>query len=207
MARVFEHDHILQLAKFASVPVINGLSDFNHPCQALTDVLTIREHYTQLKDLRVTFIGDGNNVAVSLMFACAKLGIHFTLSAPEGYQISPDIVTRAEAFADTTGSTIHVITDPRQAIKDAQVVYTDAWVSMGQEEEIKKRSQIFPPYQVNGDLLSGADPGAIVMHCLPAHRGEEITDPVADGPHSVIFQQAENRMHAQKAILVHLLVE
>ncbi len=207
MARVFEHDHILQLAKYASVPVINGLSDFNHPCQAMADVLTIREHFIKLEDLHVTFFGDGNNVAVSLMFACAKLGMHFTISAPEGYQISPDIVTEAEVFASKTGSTIQAITDPHQAIKDAQIVYTDTWVSMGQEEETKKRSQIFPPYQVNDELLAGADPGVIVLHCLPAHRGEEITDSVADGPHSVIFQQAENRMHAQKAILVHLLVE
>jgi ornithine carbamoyltransferase len=207
MARVFEHAHILQLAEHASVPVINGLSDYNHPCQAMADVLTIREHYGDLKDLYVTFIGDGNNVAVSLMFACAKLGMHFTLSAPEGYQISPDIVAQARTFAAATGSTIDAVTNPRQAIKDAQVVYTDTWVSMGQEEETKKRSQIFPPYQVNDELLGLADPGAIVMHCLPAHRGEEITDAVADGPHSVIFQQAENRMHAQKAILAHLLTE
>jgi ornithine carbamoyltransferase len=205
MARVFEHEHILQLAKYASVPVINGLSDFTHPCQAMADVLTIREHFGQLRDLRVTFIGDGNNVAVSLMFACAKLGMDFTLSTPEGFQISKEIVAQAEAFASETGSSIRTVIDPQDAIKDAQVVYTDTWVSMGQEEETKKRLQIFPPYQVNDKLLAGADPGCIVLHCLPAHRGEEITDSVADGKHSALFQQAENRMHAQKAILVDLL--
>ncbi len=207
MARVFEHDHILELAKYASVPVINGLSDFNHPCQAMADVLTIREHFGRLKDLNVTFLGDGNNVAVSLMFACAKLGMHFTLSAPDGYQISNPVIRSAASFASDTGGSIQTIIDPREAIKDAQVVYTDTWVSMGQEEETKKRQTIFPPYQVNDELLAGADPGCIVMHCLPAHRGEEITDSVADGKHSVLFQQAENRMHAQKAILVHLLAD
>ena len=207
MARVFEHDHILELAKYASVPVINGLSDFNHPCQAMADVLTIREHFGRLKDLNVTFLGDGNNVAVSMMFACAKLGMHFTLSAPEGYQISNQVIRSAASFASDTGGSIQTIIDPREAMKDAQVVYTDTWVSMGQEEETKKRQTIFPPYQVNDELLAGADPGCIVMHCLPAHRGEEITDSVADGKHSALFQQAENRMHAQKAILVHLLAD
>jgi len=207
MARVFDHQHILELAAHAGVPVINGLSDFNHPCQAMADVLTILEHYGELDGLHVTFVGDGNNVAVSLLFACSILGMHFTLAAPEGYQLPTSVLEQAKPFAAGSGSTIRTVRDPMQAVQGANVIYTDTWISMGQEQEAERRRKVFPPYQVNDELLKSADPEVIVLHCLPAHRGEEITDAVADGSHSAIFQQAENRMHAQKAILVRLLVE
>ncbi len=205
MARVFEHEHILELAKYSSVPLINGLSDFNHPCQAMADMLTILESFNKLKDLRLAFIGDGNNVAVSLAFACAKLGMHFTIASPEGYDIPQAVIKEAEDLAATTGSNIQQTRDPIAAVQGADVIYTDTWTSMGQEDEAQKRREIFAPYQVNEKLVASATKEAIVMHCLPAHRGEEITDEVADGPHSVLFQQAENRLHAQKAILVKLL--
>ena len=205
MARVFEHEHILELAKYSSVPLINGLSDFNHPCQAMADMLTILESFNKLKDLRLAFIGDGNNVAVSLAFACAKLGMHFTIASPEGYDIPQAVIKEAEDLAATTGSNIQQTRDPIAAVQGADVIYTDTWTSMGQEDEAQKRREVFAPYQVNEKLVASATKDAIVMHCLPAHRGEEITDEVADGPHSVLFQQAENRLHAQKAILVKLL--
>ncbi|MFP3853847.1 MAG: ornithine carbamoyltransferase [Anaerolineales bacterium] len=207
MARVFAHDHILELARYASVPVINGLSDFNHPCQAMADVLTIMERFGQLKGLNVSFIGDGNNVAVSLLFACSRLGMDFSIATPEGYELPAKAVAVAEEMAQDSGSTINQSHKPRSAVEGAQVIYTDTWVSMGQEGETEERLDEFGEYQVNQELVSRADPSVIVMHCLPAHRGQEITDAVADGPHSVIFTQAENRMHAQKAILVHLLQE
>lgn len=205
MARVFDHQHILELAEYSSVPVINGLSDYNHPCQAMADVLTILERFGELEGLRVTFVGDGNNVAVSLLFACAKLGMDFTLAAPEGYQLPVSALEQAQLFADESGTTIRTIHDPQQAVEGANVIYTDTWISMGQEEEAERRRKVFPPYQVNSGLVEMADSEVIVLHCLPAHRGEEITDDVADGSHSMIFQQAKNRMHAQKAILVRLL--
>ncbi len=205
MARVFEHEHILELAKYSSVPVINGLSDFNHPCQAMADMLTILESFNKLKDLRMTFIGDGNNVAVSLAFACAKLGMHFTIASPEGYDLPQAVIKEADDLAAATGFTIQQTRDPIAAVKGADVIYTDTWTSMGQEDEAQKRREIFAPYQVNERVVGLATKDVIVMHCLPAHRGEEITDDVADGPHSVLFQQAENRLHAQKAILVKLL--
>ena len=205
MARVFEHEHILELAKYSAVPVINGLSDFNHPCQAMADMLTILESFNKLKDLRMTFIGDGNNVAVSLAFACAKLGMHFTIASPEGYDLPQAVIKEADDLAAATGFTIQQTRDPIAAVKGADVIYTDTWTSMGQEDEAQKRREIFAPYQVNERVVGLATKDVIVMHCLPAHRGEEITDEVADGPHSVLFQQAENRLHAQKAILVKLL--
>jgi ornithine carbamoyltransferase len=207
MARVFEHEHVLELARWSSVPVINGLSDYNHPCQAMADVLTIYEHYGKLQGLNVSFIGDGNNVAVSLLHACAKLGANFTQASPEGYDLSPRAVEIGRQFAAQSGSQIRLIRDPHEAAHGADVIYTDTWTSMGQEAESKKREQVFPPYQVNTALVAEANPDVIVMHCLPAHRGQEITDEVADGPHSALFPQAHNRMHAQKAILVWLLGE
>jgi ornithine carbamoyltransferase len=207
MARVFAHEHVLELAKWSSVPVINGLSDYNHPCQAMADALTIQEEFGSLKGLNVTFIGDGNNVAVSLMHICSKLGANFTIASPEGYDIVPKAVELARHFAAESGSRLNFLRDPHQAVKDAHVIYTDTWTSMGQEAEAKKREAVFPPYQVNQQLVSEARPDVIVMHCLPAHRGQEITDEVADGPHSRLFPQAHNRLHAQKAILVELLVE
>jgi ornithine carbamoyltransferase len=205
MARVFEHQHVLELAKWSSVPVINGLSDYNHPCQGMADALTIFEKFGSLKGLNVTFVGDGNNVAVSLMHVCSKLGANFTLTSPEGYDLNPKAIELAKNFASESGSTLSFLRDPHQAVKGAHVIYTDTWTSMGQEEETKKREAVFPPYQVNARLVSEARKDVIVMHCLPAHRNHELTDEVADGPHSVIFPQAHNRLHAQKAILVTLL--
>ena len=205
MARVFEHQHVVELARWSEVPVINGLSDYNHPCQAMADALTIQEYFGNLKDLRVAYVGDGNNVAVSLMQISAKLGAHFVIASPEGYELGSAPVDLARQVASDTGSTIELLRDPVEAVTAADVIYTDTWTSMGQEEESKHREKVFPPYQVNKALLSKANPKAIVMHCLPAHRGQEITDEVADGPHSALFPQAHNRLHAQKAILLHLL--
>jgi ornithine carbamoyltransferase len=205
MARVFQHEHILELAKWSSVPVINGLSDYNHPCQAMADALTIFEEFGDLKGLTVSYIGDGNNVAVSLMKVVTKLGADFRIANPEGYDMPADSIAQAQAFAELSGGSVTLFRKPQSAAENADVIYTDTWTSMGQEEEAKKREQVFPPYQVNQDLMNLAKPKAIVMHCLPAHRGHEITDEVADGPHSRLFPQAENRMHAQKAILVELL--
>jgi len=205
MARVFAHEHVLELAKWSSIPVVNGLSDYNHPCQGMTDALTIEENFgRKSKGLNVTFVGDGNNVAVSLMHVSAKLGWNFTLASPEGYDLNPKAVEVAQEIAEKTGSKLNFIRDPHQAVKGAQVIYTDTWTSMGQEEETAKREKVFPPYQVNAKLVSEADKDVIVMHCLPAHRNHELTDEVADGPHSVIFPQAHNRLHAQKAILARL---
>jgi ornithine carbamoyltransferase len=167
----------------------------------MADALTIQEKFGNLKGLNVTYIGDGNNVAVSLLHICAKLAANFTIASPADYDLNPQVVKLAEKFAKVSGSNICQLRDPHEAVKGAQVIYTDTWTSMGQEAESKKREQVFPPYQVNARLVSEAAPDAIVMHCLPAHRGQEITDEVADGSHSVLFPQAHNRMHAQKAIL------
>jgi len=204
MARVFKHEHILELACWSSVPVINGLSDYNHPCQAMADALTIQEKFGKAKGLNVTFVGDGNNVAVSLMHISVKLGWNFTSANPESYDIPPDAIALAKKISSETGSRLTFLHDPHAAVRGAQVIYTDTWTSMGQEEESAKREKVFPLYQVNPQLVSEADKDVIVMHCLPAHRNHELTDEVADGPHSVIFPQAHNRLHAQKAILARL---
>jgi ornithine carbamoyltransferase len=205
MARVFAHSHVTELAKWSSVPVINGLSDYNHPCQAMADVMTIYENFGKLKGLKVVFIGDGNNVAVSLMHACSKLGLDFTIASPAGYDLDKNAWSMAEEFARKSDSKLNKIRDPQLAVKGVDVIYTDTWTSMGQEEETEKRKKVFPPYQVNSKLVDLASKDVIVMHCLPAHRGQEITDEVADSPHSMLFPQAHNRLHAQKAILVKLL--
>lgn len=205
MARVFQHAHILELAEYASVPVINGLSDFNHPCQALADVLTIKERFGTFEHKHVAFIGDGNNVAVSLLHSCVLLGMEFAIATPEGYELPRQAVEMCSELEGGSEASITELNDPFEAVQGAHVIYTDTWVSMGQEEETKSRLDVFPPFQINKDLVSAADESVIVMHCLPAHRGEEITDEIADGPNSVIFPQAENRMHAQKAVLVQLL--
>ncbi len=205
MARVFDHDHLTQLAEWGNVPVINGLSDLQHPCQALADVLTIYEVFGTLEGIRVTFVGDGNNVAFSLGQAVAYLGGHFTLAAPNGYTFSEERMDSIAEIAATTGGTVQLYENPQDAVRGAHVVYTDTWVSMGQEHEAERRMRIFQPYQVNRELLNCADRDAIVMHCLPAHRGQEITDEIADSRQSVVFQQAENRLHAQKAVLVKLM--
>jgi len=204
MARVFEHAHVLELARWSEVPVINGLSDYNHPCQGLADALTIQEKFGKEKGLNVAFVGDGNNVAVSLMHVSAKLGWNFTLASPEGYDLNPQAVATAREIAGKTKSKLTFLRDPHAAVQGAHVIYTDTWTSMGQEEETAKREKVFPPYQVNQQLVGEADRDVIVMHCLPAHRNHELTDEVADGPHSVIFPQAHNRLHAQKAILARL---
>jgi ornithine carbamoyltransferase len=207
MARVFAHSHVVELAEYSRVPVINGLSDHEHPCQALADVLTISEHCGKLKGLKVAFLGDGNNVARSLMFACALSGAHFVCASPPEYALDKPSVAHARTLAQQTGGSVELFVDPKAAARDADVLYTDTWASMGQEAEAATRANIFPPYQVNAALVKLAKPTVIVMHCLPAHRGQEITDEVMDGPHSVVFDQAENRLHAQKAILVTLLTK
>ncbi len=205
MARVFDHAHVTELAAHATVPVINGLSDAQHPCQSMADLLTIYEHFGRLDGLRVVYVGDGNNVALSLAQAGANFGVHFAIAAPPGYQISEEDMSQFAEVAERTGGSVETYEDPYRAVKNADVVYTDTWVSMGQEAETETRVAALRPYQVNDDLLRQAGKQAIVMHCLPAHRGNEITDSVADGAQSAIFQQAENRLHAQKAILVTLM--
>lgn len=205
MARVFRHQDIEQLAQWAGVPVINGLSDYAHPCQALGDFQTILEHKGRLEGLKLTYIGDANNVYNSLLFAATKLGTHITLAAPSGYRPDAAVLELARGFAAQSGSQIAIMDDPVQAVQGADVVYTDVWTSMGQEAEQEARLQAFQRYQVNEALVAQAQPDVIVLHCLPAHRGQEITDRVMDGPHAAVFDQAENRMHAQKAIMVTLM--
>jgi ornithine carbamoyltransferase len=205
MARVFAHSDVETLARYASVPVINGLSDYCHPCQGLTDLLTIQEKLGSLRGARLLYVGDGNNVLHSLLFGAALTGMDLVYATPQGYDPEPAVVSRAQALARDTGANILCQRDPLQAAEGADVIYTDTWTSMGQESESAKRRLVFPPYQVNVALLERAKPSVGVMHCLPAHRGEEITDEVADGPHSWVFDQAENRLHAQKAILLALM--
>ncbi|PIE81860.1 MAG: ornithine carbamoyltransferase [Chloroflexi bacterium] len=204
MARVFDHQYILDLAEYASIPIINGLSDYNHPAQGLADVFTILEVKGKTEGLKVAYVGDSNNVARSLMFAAMKLGMHMTIASPPGYAFAEEDLAEGRAMA-VSGGTVEIFEDPLTAVSEADVIYTDVWTSMGQEEETERRLNVFPPFQVNQALVEKAKPDCIVMHCLPAHRGEEITDEVADGPHSILFQQAENRMHAQKALLVELM--
>ena len=207
MARVFAHSDVTGLAQWASVPVINGLSDYNHPCQGLTDLLTVYEKLGRLEGVRLAYVGDGNNMLTSLLFGGAGVGMHVTAACPAGYEPAPAVLARAGEIARRTGARLTVVRDPREAVAQADVIYTDAWTSMGQEAEEAARLKVFPPYQVNAALVAAAPAGAGVMHCLPAHRGQEITDEVADGPQSWLFDQAENRLHAQKAVLVSLLEE
>jgi len=214
--RTFEHKNCLEMAAAAAVPVINGLSDFSHPCQGLADIFTIKEKMSRisgipqkagkdLKNVTLAYIGDGNNVCNSLLFAAAKTGMNITVAAPQGYSPNEQVVKYAQEIAKETGSKIKITGDPLSAVKGAQVVYTDVWASMGQEEEIARRKIIFKDFQINAQLLANSAPGVLVMHCLPAHRGEEITDAVMDSKNSIVFDQAENRMHVQKAILIKLL--
>ncbi len=205
MARVFAHAHVTELAEYATVPVINGLSDREHPCQALADLFSVYEKRGHLQGLKLAFLGDGNNVARSLMLACALSGMEFAIASPPGYQLNGGSVAQAAEIAARTGGKISLLEDPALAAKDADVLYTDVWASMGQEEEAALRAQLFPPYQLNAAMVARARPDVLVMHCLPAHRGAEITDEVIDGPNSIVFDQAENRMHAQKGVLVALL--
>ncbi len=207
MARTFSHQAIIDLARHASVPVINGLSDHQHPCQALADFLTIREVLGRTQGVKVAYVGDGNNVTHSLMYAAAKLGAHLHAATPPGYEPDPEVVRNARADALETGAKIDAGHDIDEAVTGADVVYTDTWASMGQEAEHDARVVVFRPYQVNASVMARAGKGAIFMHCLPAHRGEEVTDEVIDSKASVIFQQAANRLHAQKAVLALLMGE
>ena len=202
MARLFEHIHMEVLAKHATVPVINGLTDYNHPCQIMADIFTVMEHRKNLKDIKIVYIGDGNNVANSWINLASKMPMHLVLCSPSGYE--PDKKTLENARKAGI-SEVQLVTDPKAAVKDADVVYTDVWASMGMEAEARARRKVFLPYQVNSELMAHAGKNALVMHCLPAHRGDEITDDVIDGPQSIVFDEAENRMHVQKAIIVKLL--
>ena len=205
MARVFAHQTILDLIKYSRVPVINGLSDFTHPCQGLADFFTIYEKKGRLSGLKLAYVGDGNNVAHSLLYGCSKLGISMAVACPKGYEPDPEVVSKSREEAKKSGCEVRVTKDPKEAVKGADIVYTDVWASMGKEKEHEKRVRIFKPYQVNGKLVKEAEEDYIFMHCLPAHRGQEVTDEVADSENSVIFDQAENRLHTQKALLALIL--
>jgi ornithine carbamoyltransferase len=204
--RTFEHKNVLEMAKFATVPVINGLSDFSHPCQALADVYTIREKLGDLKGINFAYIGDGNNVCNSLLFACSKLGINMNIATAKGYEPDGSVFKEAKRIARAANARINLFNKPQEAAKYADIIYTDVWTSMGQEKESEKRKKIFREFQVNKKLVNCAKRNALIMHCLPAHRGEEITDEVIDSKNSVVFDQAENRLHVQKAILCTLLI-
>jgi len=201
MARTFSHKVILDLAKYATVPVINGLSDLLHPCQALGDLLTIKEKKGRLKNLKLAFIGDGNNVFNSLVFGAVKVGMNITIGVPANYEPKSEIIEKATNDAKKINSKIEITNDPYEAVKDADIIYTDVWTSMGFEEEKETRKNSFKPFQVNKTLVDNAKEDVIILHCLPAHRGEEITDEVVDSEKSVVIDQAENRMHAQNAVL------
>jgi len=205
MARVFAHQTILDLVKYSKVPVINGLSDYSHPCQGLADLFTVWEKKGRLEGLKLAYVGDGNNVAHSLLYGCSKLGINIILGCPKGYEPDPEVLERASEEAKRTGCQVRVVENPQEAVKGADVVYTDVWTSMGKEKERQERLKALNPYQVNAQLVRGAREDYIFMHCLPAHRGEEVTDEVADSKNSVIFDQAENRMHTQKALMALIM--
>ncbi|WP_248929458.1 ornithine carbamoyltransferase [Paenibacillus hamazuiensis] len=205
MIRTFAHKTIVELARGATIPVINGLTDLSHPCQALADYQTIFEKKGRLRGLKFAFIGDGNNMLHSLMMGAAKLGLHFTAATPEGYDPDPEVLQISRDVAGQTGATIQLLRDPKEAIAEADVVYTDVWASMGFEEEQKEREIAFKNYQVNEQLVKYAKQDYLFMHCLPAHRGEEVSEGVIDGPNSIIFDQAENRLHAQKAVMAAIM--
>ncbi|HYM39361.1 MAG TPA: ornithine carbamoyltransferase [Thermoplasmata archaeon] len=203
--RAFKSENVRELARHATVPVINGLDDKEHPCQIVADLMTIHEQRGELKGLKLAYVGDGNNVCNSLLIGCAEVGMHMTAGVPKGYEPDPGLLAAARRIAAGKEARIEVVHDPFAAVRDADVLYTDVWVSMGMEKEREERERIFLPYQVNAKLVAAAKPDAMVMHCLPAHRGLEITDDVVDGKQSIVFDQAENRLHAQKAILVRFL--
>ncbi len=205
VARTFSQETIEQLAHWSAVPVINALSNLYHPCQALADVLTLKERFGDLAGLKLAFCGDGNNVAHSLMLTAARLGLDFAIATPQGYEPNPEIVTHANGLAAVSGSTLQLTADPAEAVDGAHAVYTDVWASMGQEKEAATRRKAFAPYQVNDALFALARPDAVFMHCLPAHREEEVTDSVIEHSRSVVFDQAENRLHTQKALLFMML--
>ncbi|MCB8815717.1 ornithine carbamoyltransferase [Desulfosporosinus shakirovi] len=201
MIRTFSHQEVLELAEFSTIPIINGLTDLLHPCQVLADLMTIQEHKGRLEGLKLAYVGDGNNMAHSLMFGGAKMGLHVVIASPQGYKPDPLIIAKAQADAKDNGGLVEVVDDPSEAVKGADVLYTDVWASMGQEAEAKERMEAFKGYQINSDSLKRANQSAIVLHCLPAHRGEEITEDVIEGAQSVVFDEAENRLHAQKAVM------
>jgi ornithine carbamoyltransferase len=203
--RTFAHTEVEDLARYASIPVINGLTDQHHPCQILADLLTIQEKFGRWEGIKVAWVGDGNNVAISWLQGAAKMGMHLALACPRGYWPPADLIRKAQEEAVAIGGSVEILEDPLQAVKGADIIYTDVWVSMGQEAERRWRLEVFQPYQVNQALLEAAKPTTLVMHCLPAHRGEEITADVIDGPRSIVFDHAENRLHTQKAILQFLL--
>jgi ornithine carbamoyltransferase len=203
--RTFAQESLERLARGGTIPVVNALSDYSHPCQALADLQTIRERKGRLAGLRLAYLGDGNNVAHSLLFAGAKTGMHVAVATPSGYEPIPQVVRRSTEIASGTGGSVEVSNDPTAAAKGADVLYTDVWASMGQEMEHGERALIFKPYQLSTDTLAAASPDVVVLHCLPAHRGEEIATEVMDGPNSAVFDQAENRLHTQKALLAWLL--
>jgi len=205
MVRTFSHRIAVELAEYAHIPVINGLTDFSHPCQAMADYMTVLEVKKRFEGLKLAYVGDGNNVVHSLIHAGIRLGVHVAIATPPDYEPDAQVVRWAQENAPATGAKLRLTHDPAEAVKDCDVVYTDVWTSMGQESEAAARLKVFQPYQVNGRLFSLARPDAIFMHCLPAHRGEEVTDEVIDSPRSVVFQQAENRLHAQKAIMLDLM--
>lgn len=205
MIRTYAHQDVLDLAKYADIPVINALTDLLHPCQVLADLMTAYEHKGKLEGLKLAYIGDGNNMAHSLMYGCAKAGMNCAIATPDNYQCDSEVVANAKDDFKKSGKELILTNDPAEAIKNADVVYTDTWVSMGQESEKAERQKIFMPYQVNGALMSHADSEAVFMHCLPAYRGYEVTEEVIDGPQSVIFDEAENRLHAQKAVMATLM--
>ena len=205
MIRTYDHHDVQDLAKYGSIPIINGLTDLMHPCQILADLMTIKEHKGRLKGLKLAYLGDGNNVANSLLHGCAKAGMHIAVGSPEGYECDVGCVAEAVETAKQTGGSVLLTKDPVLAVRGADVIYTDTWVSMGQESEKAKKIPVFMHYQVNSALMQHASPQAIFLHCLPAYRDYEVTSQVIDGPGSVVFDEAENRLHAQKAILVKLM--
>ncbi len=205
MIRTFAHKEVEDFAKYATIPTVNGLTDYLHPCQGLTDYFTMTEKFGDLKGLKVTYVGDGNNVAHSLMFGAVKVGAHITIATPKGFEPKPEVTELANRLAPLTGAKVTLVNDPVEGVKGANVVYTDVWASMGQEAEAKERERIFSGFQINMELMKHANPNWMFMHCLPAHRGSEVTDEVCDHPQSVIFDQAENRLHTQKGILYNLL--
>lgn len=205
MIRTFAHQIVVDMANFARIPVINGLTDFSHPCQAMADFMTIWEKKHNFKNLKIAYVGDGNNVAHSLMHASARLGAYIVVATPFGFEPNLNAWSQSQNAGKETGARLEVVNDPIVAVKNADVVYTDVWASMGQESEAETRKKIFQPFQVNSKLFSYAKPDAIFMHCLPAHRGEEVTDEVIDSPNSVVFEQAENRLHVQKALMYKLM--
>jgi len=201
MIRTFSHQDVIDLAKYATIPVINGLTDLHHPCQVLADLFTILEKKRKLQGLKLAYVGDGNNMAHSLLQGCSKVGMDIAIATPKGYEPQKEIVNQAIENAKYFNSKVEIFENPVDAVKDADIVYTDVWASMGQEAEAEERRKKFVPYQVNAELVKYAKDDYLFMHCLPAHRGEEVTDEVADSPNSVIFDEAENRLHVQKAIM------